>query len=202
MTIVWGFFGFFMIPDYPNRPNPRAFWFNADHAALSMERLKRHHKAEPKKMTWAGAKRTFSTWPVYFVPVLYIASVLGSYGYNYFSLFLKDVKNADGTARWTTSQINAIPIAGGAINVVFVWIWAILSDYFQTRWTLILAQAGIGLIPNIIMIIWTRQPVSVGISAAYASFFISYITLGTAPLIFCTYTDFSPLLYKKSANRA
>jgi len=106
ITVFWGFFGIFMIPDLPNRPNPRAFWFNSADADLSMERLRRHNRAEPKKMTWAGTKRTFSSWPVYFIPVLYIACVLGSYGQNYFGLFLKSLTNPDGTKRWTTSQVN------------------------------------------------------------------------------------------------
>lgn len=167
-------------------------WFNPADAELSMKRLERHGRAEPKKMTWAGAKRTFASWPVYFIPVLYIACVLGSYGYSYFNLFLKSVKNADGTSRWTTSQVNAIPIGGGAINVVFVWIWALLSDYFHTRWTLIIAQAVIGLVPNIIMSIWTRHPPSVALSAVYASYFISYTTLGTAPLIMSWLSDIIP----------
>lgn len=157
-----------------------------------MNRLKRYNRTEPKKMTWAGAKRTFTSWPVYFIPILYIACVLGSYGYAYFSLFLKSVKNADGTPRWTTSQVNAIPIGGGAINVVFVWIWALLSDYFQTRWIFIIAQAAIGLVPDIIMSIWTSHPTEVALSAVYASYFISYTTLGTAPLIMSWLSDIIP----------
>jgi hypothetical protein len=56
ITIIWGFFGFFMIPDLPNRPNPRSFWFTKEHANMAMERLERYNRAEPKKMTWAGAK--------------------------------------------------------------------------------------------------------------------------------------------------
>lgn len=84
-----------------------------------------------------------------------------------------------------------------------VWIWALLSDVLRTRWTLIVAQGKpdqhhlpaetsanarsivlIGLIPCITMSIWTSHPTSTPISAAYASYFISYIALGTAPLIF------------------
>lgn len=56
---------------------------------------------------------------MYFIAVLYISTVLASYGYAYFNLFLKSLKNADGTKTWTTSQVNAIPIGGGAIQVVF-----------------------------------------------------------------------------------
>ncbi|KAJ5873859.1 Major facilitator superfamily domain general substrate transporter [Penicillium soppii] len=192
ITVIWGFAGFFMIPDLPNRPNPRAFWFKKVHGELSLERLARNGRAEPKRMTWAGVKRTFSGWVVYFIAVLYIATVLGTYGYVYFSLFLKSLKNPDGSARWSVTQVNAIPIGGSAINVVFVWIWALLSDFLQTRWTLIIVQAIIGIIPCIIMSIWTANPASVALSAAYASYFISYICLGTAPLIFAWLSDLIP----------
>lgn len=192
ITVVWGFAGFFMIPDLPNNPNPRAFWFRKIHAELSMERLARNGRAEPKKMTWAGVKRTFSGWVVYFIAILYIATVLGTYGYVYFSLFLKSLKRPDGTPRWTVSEVNAIPIGGSAINVVFVWIWALLSDFLRTRWTLIVVQGIIGIIPCIIMSIWTSHPTAVPLSGAYASYFIAHICLGTAPLIFAWLSDLIP----------
>ncbi|KAJ5097989.1 allantoate permease [Penicillium argentinense] len=192
ITVVWGFAGFVMIPDLPNNPNPRSFWFKKVHAELSMERLARNGRAEPKKMTWAGVKRTFSGWVVYFIAILYIATVLGTYGYVYFSLFLKSLKNPDGSARWSVSEVNAIPIGGSAINVVFVWIWALLSDFFRTRWTLIVFQGIIGIIPCIIMSIWTSHPSAVPLSGAYASYFISFICLGTAPLIFAWLSDLIP----------
>ena len=192
MTVVWGFAGFAMIPDFPNKPNPRAVWFRRIHAELSMERLARHGRAEPKRMSWSAVRRTFSGWVVYFITVLYSASVLGTYGYVYFNLFLESVKNPDGTHRWSTAQVNAIPIAGSAINVVFVWVWALLSDYLRTRWTLIILQVLIGIIPCIIMSIWTTHPNAGAISAAYASYFISYIALGTAPLLFAWLSDLIP----------
>lgn len=56
MTVVAGALGFVMLPDLPNDPNPRAFWFTKRDARIAMERLDRHGRAEPKKMTWAGAK--------------------------------------------------------------------------------------------------------------------------------------------------
>ncbi|KAH8810652.1 major facilitator superfamily domain-containing protein [Xylogone sp. PMI_703] len=192
ITVVWGLAGFFMIPDLPNKPNPRAFWFRKIDAELSLERLARNGRAEPKKMTWAGVRRTFSDWLVYFISILYIATVLGTYGYVYFSLFLKSLKNPDGSPRWSVTRVNTIPIGGSAINVAFVWIWALLSDFFETRWTLIVLQGIIGIIPCIIMSIWTSHPASVSVSAAYASYFISYVALGTAPLIFSWLSDLIP----------
>jgi hypothetical protein len=47
----------------------------------------------------------------------------------------------------------------------------------------------IGIIPCIIMTVWTSNPASVTLSAAYASYFISYMALGTAPLIFAWLSD-------------
>lgn len=56
LTVVLSVFGVVMIPDLPNNPNPRAFWFRKRDAELSMERLARHNRAEPRKMTLAGVK--------------------------------------------------------------------------------------------------------------------------------------------------
>lgn len=64
-------------------------------------------------------RRTFSNWVVYFVPVLYIATVLASWGYAYFNLFLKSLTNPDGSPVWTVTQVNAIPMGGSAINIIF-----------------------------------------------------------------------------------
>lgn len=193
MTLVVGLAGFFMLPDYPHRPNPRAqWWFTPAHARLAQHRLERAGRADAKKITWPAAKRTARLWVAYLIPVLYMATVLASYGYNYFGLFLKALTRADGSRRWSVAQVNAIPIAGGAINVAFVWIWAILSDLLQTRWPLIVAQAVLGLVPALIMSIWTRHPDRVPLAAAYASYFLSYMCLGTAPLIMAWLSDLLP----------
>lgn len=39
-------------------------------------------------------------------------------------------------------------------TVAMIWVWGFISDYFQTRWIPVIIQAGIGLIPGIIMSIW------------------------------------------------
>ncbi|KAL1696798.1 major facilitator superfamily domain-containing protein [Schizophyllum commune] len=187
MTVVVGLFGFFLIPDYPNRRNPLAFWFTKADAALAMERLERHNRAEPKRMDLKAIKRTFSSWMVYFITILYTATVLASWGYAYFSLWLKSLKNPDGSQRWDVAHINVIPIGGQAIQVAFVWIWAFLSDYFKNRHWLIVAQSVIGLVPAIIMSVW-----NVPDSAKYFSYFISYVPLGTAPLIMSWLSDLIP----------
>lgn len=126
-----------MIPDSPQNPNPWAFWFKRIHSEHALQRLERENRLDAKPITWAAAKyvpclttaehgvadsfcrRTFTTWLVYVIAVMYIAMVLGTSGYNYFALFLKSVKRSDGSPRWTKEQVNLIPIGGSAINVVF-----------------------------------------------------------------------------------
>jgi hypothetical protein len=57
MTVIIGFFGFVMLPDTPNQPNPWArWWFTKDHERIALERLSRYGRSESKKITWAAAK--------------------------------------------------------------------------------------------------------------------------------------------------
>jgi hypothetical protein len=125
----------------------------------------------------------------YLFAVLYCCTVIGNYGYNYFGLFLKSLENPDGTKRWSVTQVNAIPISGSVMQVIFVWVWALISDYFQVRWQLIIVQASIATIPAIMMTIWTRQFDQLSISVAYVGYFMMYMVLGTAPLIFSWLAD-------------
>ncbi|KAK2616998.1 hypothetical protein QQS21_000087 [Conoideocrella luteorostrata] len=192
ITVIWGFAGYFMIPDSPRNPNPWAFWFKRVHSEYALQRLERENRLDAMPITWAAARRVFTTWLVYVIAVMYIAMVLGTSGYNYFGLFLKSIKNSDGSSRWLPEEVNLIPIGGSAINVVFVWIWAFMSDILRTRWTLIVAQALIAIIAAIILSIWTTNPSGTPLSSAYAAYFLSHIPLGTAPLIWAWLSDLAP----------
>ncbi|OAA62130.1 Major facilitator superfamily transporter [Cordyceps fumosorosea ARSEF 2679] len=207
ITVVWGLAGYFMIPDMPNKPNPWAFWFKKVHSELALSRLARTNRVDAKPISWSGARlvslislvhtrlgmsnagpspcrRTFTHWLVYIVAVLYIAMVLGTSGADYFGLFLKSVRRSDGSQRWTTTDVNVIPIG--------VWVWAYMSDFFRTRWLLIILQATIAVMGAIIMSVWTTHPQATPLSAAYAAYFIQRTALGTAPLIWAWLSDLSP----------
>lgn len=136
---------------------------------------------------------------------MYVAMVTATQGYNFFNLFLKVLKNADGSPRWTVWQINVIPIGGSVMTVVFgmstslfifretntvaVWIWALLSDMLRTRWTLINVQALISLVAAIILSVWTSNPDSTSLASAYTGYFMSFLCCGTAPLIWAWLSD-------------
>ncbi|KAF5007578.1 hypothetical protein FDECE_6109 [Fusarium decemcellulare] len=140
MTIVLGFFGFVMLPDTPNRPNPWArWWFRENHRSIAIKRLERYGRAEAKKITWAASKRAARMWITYYIPAYWV--------------------------------VNAIPIGGGAIQVVC---------------------STIGLIPAIIMTIWTRNPNNVPLNAAYASYFMTYTVQASGLILLAWFTDMYP----------
>jgi MFS family permease len=60
ITVIWGCLGVVMLPDYPNKRNPRAFWFSRNDQELAIARLIRHKRAEAKPITRESMKRTFS----------------------------------------------------------------------------------------------------------------------------------------------
>jgi len=187
LTMIYALAGFFLIPDFPSKVNPWAPWLNARHVELARERTGRFFRSENKKFTWATIKRTVRQPLIYFFATLYPASVLAQAGYSYFNLWLTSLTNPDGSRVWSVAQVNAIPIGGGAITVVMVWTWSFVSDYFQTRWLVVMGQAVIGLVPAIIMSVW-----NVPIGAKYFSYFACYLSLATAPSIFAWMSDLSP----------
>ncbi|ODN96233.1 hypothetical protein I350_08232 [Cryptococcus amylolentus CBS 6273] len=183
----WMFASLFLIPDFPSKPNPWAFWLRPKHIDQAMDRVARFRRADNKKFTFRSVKKAIFSPLFYFFVVMYVATVLGQGGYSYFNLWLKSLKNDDGTARWSVAQINAIPIGGGAISVVMIWFWGFFSDYFQTRWVPVVVQACIGLVPGIIMSIW-----NVSDNAKYFSYFVCYLSLATAPPIWAWLSDLNP----------
>ncbi|KAF4455571.1 major facilitator superfamily transporter [Fusarium albosuccineum] len=185
MTIVLGFFGFVMLPDTPNRPNPWAeWWFRENHRSIAVKRLERCGRAESKKITWAASKRAARMWITYYIPTYWVVSGMSAGALGYFNVFLRSLVDDKGDPIWTTTQVNAIPIGGGAIQVVCM------------RWQLIVVQkigtGTIGLIPAIIMTIWTRNPNNVPLNAAYASYFMTYTVQASGLILLAWFTDMYP----------
>ncbi|ODN96234.1 hypothetical protein I350_08233 [Cryptococcus amylolentus CBS 6273] len=152
--------------------SPWAFWLRPRHIDQAMDRVARFRRADNKKFTLGSVKKA----------ILNPAGTLAN-----FNLWLKSLKNDDGTARWSVAAVNAIPIGGGAVSVVMIWFWGFFSDFFETRWIPIAAQGVIGLIPSIIMSIWT-----VSDNAKYFSYFACYLSLATSPPIWAWLSDLNP----------
>ncbi|WVQ63197.1 uncharacterized protein L199_001348 [Kwoniella botswanensis] len=187
MTIIVAGLGFVLIPDYPSNPNPWAFWLKDRHVKMAQDRSLRYRRADNKKFNRYAITRALKQPQLYLFPIFYMTAQLAQQGYLYFNLFLKSLKNPDGTAVWSVAQVNALPMVGYAISIVLVWGWGWASDYFQTRWAIIFAQAVLGLIPGIIMSVW-----NVPMGAKYFSYFLSFSFIATSPPLFAWLSDMTP----------
>lgn len=100
------------------------------------------------------------------------------------SLFLKSVKNEDGSNKFSSNQINSIPIGGYVLQIVFMIIWAYLSDRLQKRCTFIILQQITLLIGAIILSTW---PKSLGLKMF--AYFILFLSNSAGPLIIAWMSD-------------
>ncbi|ODO08986.1 hypothetical protein I350_02579 [Cryptococcus amylolentus CBS 6273] len=95
---TWGYIG---CPDYPNRPNPLGKWLKPRHVEVALRRMGNQGRALPVGWSWATVRSLVSrpqNWAIWAGYSIY--SQAGS-GTGYFSLWLKSLKNGDGTAKYT-----------------------------------------------------------------------------------------------------
>ncbi|WWD06208.1 hypothetical protein V865_004294 [Kwoniella europaea PYCC6329] len=147
----WGYIG---CPDYPNRPNPWSKWLKPEHVETGLRRMGHQGRALPVGWSWKTAKSLVSrpqNWAIWAGYTIYSQ---GGTGNGYFNLWLKSLKNANGKARYTVSQINTIPIACSCINIVSLLIVLTVSDRFQTRWPFLLFGATNGLVWAAVLAGW------------------------------------------------
>lgn len=78
ITVPIAFAGLFLIPDIPNKPNPRArWWLRQKHLDIAQERMAQMKRAPPTGFSLQTFKKGFSSWVpwAFFVP--YTCFVLG-----------------------------------------------------------------------------------------------------------------------------
>ncbi|KAK8850330.1 hypothetical protein IAR55_004247 [Kwoniella newhampshirensis] len=187
MTIVVAICGPFMLPDFPSKPNPWAFWLKPKDHEIARARLNRVKRVSPNPINIPCALRTLKNPILYMMIWIYVGMLIAPSGNSYFQLWLRSLKNPDGSKVWGITQLNAIPLGGYAMQIAAVWFFAFGSDIFKTRWLMLLTQCIIGFPPAIIMSIW-----NVPIGAKYYSYFILYITNASGPCLWAWMSDMLP----------
>ncbi|RFU33978.1 hypothetical protein B7463_g2356, partial [Scytalidium lignicola] len=162
--------GFFLIPDSPE--NTRAFYLSADDAKLAKKRMADVGRAPRAKLGWSILRRIFGRWHVYFLTVLYIIFINTgpSSSVAPFSLWLK----AEG---YPVSQINIIPTAQSAVQLVTTVTFAMLSDYLRNRPFVMSISTFFGLLSSLLLAIWTIPS-----GLKWFAFFINRIAVPYGPL--------------------
>jgi ACS family pantothenate transporter-like MFS transporter len=108
-----------------------------------------------QKLSWRSVKRTFKGWQLYIFTISYAFWSWATNSNTWIILFLvrslfvsrrlvlteqKDVKNPDGSLRFSVSEINAIPIGGYALQLIAMLLFAWLSSRTGKRATWIVVQ--------------------------------------------------------------
>ena len=99
--IVWAFAGLFFIPDYPNRRNPRAWWYNDNDADIALERNVRWGKGPSKPAGWPAFKRVFLSPWIWIFAAMYVSMNMATNGSSYFNLWVKSL------GRYSVPEVNA-----------------------------------------------------------------------------------------------
>lgn len=148
-------YGYLAVPDAP--ATARARWLRPRDRELAIARMERVGRA-PLGGSRGGRKRAvrhaLASWPVWLFSAIFVVHVLGIRVYSYFNLWL------EATGRWTTEQVNEIPTAGYALQIVFTLSYAWTSDALRTRGPIIAFAALVALVGAVILAVYPADDVA------------------------------------------
>ncbi|KAK8043203.1 major facilitator superfamily transporter [Apiospora phragmitis] len=139
--------GFLLLPDLPE--NTKAFYITNDDRDLAQKRMASVGRAPRGKLGWSAFKRIFGRWHIYLLSMLYIIFInLGpSSSINPMALWLK-------TTGHSVSQVNIIPTAAYAIQLVLTVAFASLSDAIRHRARIMSIPTLLGCFAALVLAIW------------------------------------------------
>ncbi|KKY36927.1 putative major facilitator superfamily transporter [Diaporthe ampelina] len=169
-TIAVALAAFFLLPGYPERPNPLAkFYLKPRHIEIALARAHRVSRKPQIGITVKDFFRCFTFWQLWAFGIAWplAGNTVPS---NYFNLWLKSLKNPDGTKTYSVALLNYIPIAGQAIQLVAEVLFSGASDYFRKRLPFLLLHSAINITSLVILII---RPDTRAIH--FAGYFLNYV---------------------------
>ncbi|KAH7118712.1 major facilitator superfamily transporter [Dendryphion nanum] len=152
-TIVVALAAFVILPGYPERPNPLAkFYLKPRDIEIAMKRAERVGRKPQVGITPKRFLRCFTFWPLWAIAVSW--SIGGNtQPANYFNLWLKSLRNSDGSRKYSVGMLNYLPIAGQATQLVAELLFSGFSDFFRTRIPFLLLHSSINITSLIILIV-------------------------------------------------
>lgn len=181
VTIFIALITYFTQPGMPEKPNPLARWYLTDEDyAIARRRVARIGRKPQVPLTVKSFFNAFRYWQLWAIALCW------AYGYNtvpsnYFNLWLKSLKNADGSPRFSVPQLSYIPMGGQAVCLVMLVVLMGLSDYLGVRLPSLTLHTILNLISQVILVVRPKN------EATYmAGFFLNYAGL-PAYLLVCAW---------------
>ncbi|KAF2801151.1 major facilitator superfamily transporter [Melanomma pulvis-pyrius CBS 109.77] len=169
-TIAVALLGFLILPGYPERPNPLAkFYLKPRHIEIALARSRRVGRKPQIGITVRSFIRCFTYWQLW---AFAIAWPIGSnvVPSNYFNLWLKSLKNPNGTKKYSVAMLNYLPIVGQGAQLIAEILFSGFSDYFGTRLPFLLLHSVINIASQIILIVRPHNQ-----QAYMAGYYLNYI---------------------------
>lgn len=120
-------------------------------------------------ITFKGFLGCFTFWQLWAFGIA-VPLAVNTVPSNYFNLWLKSLRNLDGTKTYSVAMLNYMTIAGQAIQLVAVVLFGGASDYFHQRLPFLLLHSAINITSLVILII---RPETRAIH--FAGYFLNYV---------------------------
>lgn len=169
ITMPVAILGYFFIPDEPYTSKAR--WFKEKDREIAIERAKRSNRNTRPDIKWKHFVDLFKDWPIYLFSLAFAVRSLSLRLYGFMNLWLK----ADG---YSIANINNLPTAGYAIQIVSTLAWAWISDAIGKRWPVIVLTCVPAIIGTIILWVWPAN----NTPALFAGWYLLFMETGAGPL--------------------
>ncbi|KAH7170010.1 major facilitator superfamily domain-containing protein [Dactylonectria macrodidyma] len=143
ITVGQGLIGFVIIPDSP--AYTRAIWLTDAEKVMARKRMNEFGANTSQLIPASVLKkklRKLIVHPVtYFFLFAFAFSAWAHRANAYFVLFLESLTDSDGNQRYSTYQINVIPLGGYALQILTNLVLNWLSDWKHWRWQISIGSA-------------------------------------------------------------
>lgn len=196
VTIGQGLLGLLIIPDTPSFS--RALWLTDAEKRLAQDRMD-SFGADTSKMIPASVLRAklrkLVVHPVtYFFLLAFALSAWASRANSYFALYLEDLRDESGNLRFSTYQVNVIPMGGYALQIVSNLGLNALSDWKHWRWQV---SIGPAFLLGIVLSVLCAWPSDYKVILTF--YFLTYATNAGSPSLLAWTAE---LLKKEPEARA
>ncbi|CED85583.1 Permease of the major facilitator superfamily [Phaffia rhodozyma] len=185
MTVIIASFGLLLIPDNPGET--RVIWLSKLERLIAQERMSDVKKLPPTKWTLALVKKVFTSWTLYVFGLAYVGWTETQNANTWIILFLKAAKNANGTTRFSVSQLNLIPIGGYVLQIIVMVGCAWGSGRTGRKLEWIVGQMTTMLIGTIILSIWPAS-----FETKMVGYYLLWMSNGVGPILIAWMADWCP----------
>lgn len=196
VTIGQGLLGLLIIPDTPGLS--RALWLTDVEKRIAQDRMSSFGADTSKIIPASVLKeklRKLAAHPVtYFFLLAFALSAWASRANSYFPLYLEELKDSAGNLRFSTYQVNVIPIGGYALQIVSNLGLNALSDWKHWRWQISMAPP---FLLGVVLCVLCAWPSDYKVILAF--YFLTYATNAGSPSLLAWMAE---LLRKEPEARA